>query len=92
MLTSKTVTSKAVVNLQYAPLNSLGNKVTCPWKGAVVVRDNPLKIESFIWDEEGNLYGWNEYVSIWPHQVKNRDNNKLVISPEMAELTKRSVR
>ena len=44
---------KIVVNLNYTPLNSCGNKVTYPIKGTIILRDKPLKTTYAIWSEDG---------------------------------------
>lgn len=42
-----------VENLHIKRLNSAGNEVTYPVKGAVVVRETPIKLENRIWSIDG---------------------------------------
>ena len=49
----KTVDRKVVTNLQYVPYNSVGEKVTFPIKGTIILRQKPMKTMYTIWTEEG---------------------------------------
>ena len=42
-----------VIHMRIVPRNHTGKLVTYPVKGAVVVREHPLKIEHGIWTIEG---------------------------------------
>lgn len=44
-----------VINLEYKPLNSVGNEVTFPIKGTIIIREKPRKTEYNIWRKDGRL-------------------------------------
>lgn len=52
-----------VCNLHYKPFNSLGNKVTFPIKGSIIIKDKPLRMIYQIWTEDGNcsIFGEHKY-------------------------------
>lgn len=51
----KTKDRHTVLQLDYVPFNSCGNKVTFPYKGTIVLREKPLKTEYCIWTEDGKV-------------------------------------
>lgn len=59
MINGKTKCGLKVINIQYVECNSAGSKVTYPYKGSIVIRDKPLKLEYCIWSEEG------KYDAVW---------------------------
>lgn len=45
----KTRNGKRVCNLKIVMENGLGNEVTFPVKGGIVIKENPLKMKNEIW-------------------------------------------
>jgi len=56
----QTKSGKRVINLQYVPLNGIGNEVTFPIKGTIVLREKPFKTTYNVWTKDGlNDPVWN---------------------------------
>ena len=53
--TYKTKNGHRVINLHYVPLNSVGDKVTYPIKGTVILNESPYKTTYQIWAEDGSF-------------------------------------
>lgn len=51
----QTKSGKRVINLQCVPLNSVGNEVTFPIKGTIVMSEKPRKTVYCIWTDEGQF-------------------------------------
>src|SRR4030042_3148693 len=49
----RTKSGKDVIGLAFVPLNSIGNKVTYPIKGSIIVKKKPLKLRYAIWSADG---------------------------------------
>lgn len=49
----RTRSGKRVINLVFKPLNDVGDVVTFPIKGSVVVREKPLRLRYATWTEHG---------------------------------------
>lgn len=49
----KTLNNKRIIGLKRVPYNFLGELVTYPLKGSIVVREKPLKLEYCIWSDNG---------------------------------------
>lgn len=49
----RTRDGKEVLGLKRVPYNSLGERVTYPLKGSIVIRKKPLLLEYCIWSDEG---------------------------------------
>jgi len=62
----KTVSGHRVIGVEFVETNSVGNKVTFPIKGSIVLREKPLKLEYNIWTKDGRL-------SIWEKTKKDLD-------------------
>lgn len=48
-----TKSGKRVIGLKIKEHNCVGNKVTYPLKGSIVIREKPLKLEYCIWTLDG---------------------------------------
>lgn len=69
---------RKVLNLQYVALNSCGNEVTYPYKGSIVIKEKPLKLEYCIWSKEGKVD------VVWGEQA----NKDLVMTSDVIGLQK----
>jgi hypothetical protein len=49
----KTKSGHRIIGVKYEEYNSLGNKVTFPIKGSIVLREKPRKLKYCIWRKDG---------------------------------------